>query len=80
MDLLSVGSRDRQLSIGAHFDFLVLSCVQNLEHVLFELVTGACLDRASLKEHLDITELREVEVALLIERVVLKLQLADRVF
>lgn len=78
--LLSVGCCDGELTRGAHFNLLVFSRVEDLEDVLAEVVAGAGLHRSALKQHLNISQLREIKVSFLIERVILKSHLLDRRF
>lgn len=74
-DLLAVRGSDRKHTSCAHLNTLIFSCVKDFEDVLAQLVTWTLLHRSSLEQHLDISELSEVEVSLFIESVVLELEL-----
>jgi len=63
---LAIWSRDSQLSCLSDLDLLVLSSVEDLENVLAELLAWTSLNSPGLKQKLDVSELAEVEVALLV--------------
>lgn len=79
-DLITVGSCDSKLATGANFNLLIFSGVKNLQDILAEVVAGTGFHRSALKQHLDVSQLGEVEISFLVESVVLESELLDGTF
>lgn len=75
IDLLAIRSSDCEQAIGAHLNFLVFCSVENLEDILAKVVSRTSFHRSTLKEHLDVSQLGEIEVSFLIKSVILESKL-----
>ena len=76
-DFFAIGCSDREFTWCADLDSLVFSRIENLENILAEVVTGTGFHRSTLEQHLDVSQLSEVEVSFLVKRIVLKLELRN---
>lgn len=76
-DFFSVWCSDREFARCADFDSFIFSCVEDLQNILAEVVAGTGLHWSSLEQHLDISQLSEVEVSFLVKCIVLKLELCN---
>jgi len=76
-DRVAIWTGNREFSALSDVNLLFLGSVQDLEHILSKGLTWTFIEVSCLKEHLDVTELAEVEVTFLVESVILKLHLLN---